>query len=40
MVSIRIKYRLTNEGDYDGVDKVKPFVSNVDTPNDQGGESQ
>lgn len=25
MVSIKIKYRLTNEGEYDNVDKVKPF---------------
>ena len=40
MVSIKIKYRLTNEGEYDGVDKVKPFISNLDTPNDQAGESQ
>ena len=25
MVSIKVKYRLTDEGDYDSVDKVKPF---------------
>jgi len=35
MVSIKIKYRLTNEGEYDSVDKVKPFDSNVDMHNDQ-----
>lgn len=27
MVSIKVKYRLTDEGDYDRVDKVKPFPS-------------
>lgn len=27
MVSIKVKYRLTDEGDYDSVDKVKPFSS-------------
>lgn len=26
MVSIKIKYRLTNEGEYDNVDKVTPFI--------------
>lgn len=26
IVSIKIKYRLTNEGEYDNVDKVKPFI--------------
>ena len=26
MVSIKIKYRLTNEGEYDNVDKVAPFI--------------
>ena len=25
MVNIKVKYRLTNEGDFDSVDKVKPF---------------
>lgn len=28
MVSIKIKYRLTNEGEYDNVDKVTPFIPN------------
>ncbi|WP_455088769.1 hypothetical protein [Porphyromonas endodontalis] len=27
MVSIKVKYRLTDEGNYDSVDKVKPFPS-------------
>ena len=27
MVSIKVKYRLTDEGNYDSVDKVKPFSS-------------
>lgn len=27
MVSTKVKYRLTDEGDYDRVDKVKPFPS-------------
>ena len=27
MVSLKIKYRLTNEGEYDNVDKVTPFIS-------------
>lgn len=27
MISIKIKYRLTNEGEYDSVDKVEPFAS-------------
>lgn len=31
MVSIKIKYRLTAEGEYDNVDKVKPFVSAKET---------
>ena len=26
VVSIKVKYRLTNEGEYDNVDKVKPFI--------------
>ena len=26
IVSIKVKYRLTDEGIYDNVDKVKPFV--------------
>ena len=31
IVSIKVKYRLTNEGKYDNVDKVKPFTSAKDT---------
>lgn len=27
MISLKIKYRLTNEGEYDNVDKVTPFIS-------------
>lgn len=28
-VYIRVKYRLTNEGNYDSVDKVKPFPKEI-----------
>jgi len=32
MVSIKIKYRLTDEGEYDNVDKVTPFIPTKETP--------
>ncbi len=35
MVSIKIKYRLTNEGNYDSVDKVKPFNPTEEEPVNQ-----
>lgn len=40
IVSIKIKYRLTNEGEYDSVDIVKSFDSDVDMHNDQAEQSQ
>jgi len=35
IVSIKIKYRLTNEGEYDNVDKVKPFIPTKGAPINQ-----
>ena len=32
IVSIKIKYRLTDEGEYDNVDKVNPFIPTKETP--------
>ncbi|WP_315555751.1 hypothetical protein [Porphyromonas endodontalis] len=33
MVSIKVKYRLTDEGNYDSVDKVKPFLQKATSTN-------
>ena len=38
IVSIKIKYRLTNEGEYDNVDKVAPFISTAEASVNQGNE--
>ena len=32
IISIKIKYRLTDEGEYDNVDKVNPFIPTKETP--------
>ena len=35
IISIKIKYRLTDEGDYDNVDQIKPFNPDTKTPDEQ-----
>ena len=35
IISIKIKYRLTDEGDYDNVDQIKPFNPDTETLDEQ-----